>query len=151
MLLRALLTELDRNLDVAKSTRNLVTEKRDMLQGDVKQRLVLHTFHTDVWDSLVHQGGVDRLESPGTVATCYERLKETNELMAKFNEEGDAIIHSPLISRQGKDYGREHVIEILQELCEEAESVLHDAYTVVDDQLRQLEQEQQGNRSQQRR
>lgn len=135
MLLRALVTELDRNLDLAKSTRNLLSEKRDMLQGDVKQRLILHGFHTDVWDSFVQQGAVDQLDTPETVASCYEQLKEINELIAKFNEEGDAILHSPLINRDGKDYGRDHVVDIMKELCEEAESVLRDAYSVADQQL----------------
>lgn len=135
MLLKALLSELDRNLDMAKSTRNLLTGERDMLQGDVKQRLVLHRFHTDVWDAVVAQGAVDQITAPDTVATCYQRLRETNEMIAKFNEEGDAILHSPLINREGNDYGRDHVVDILQELTEEAEGLLRDAYTEIDRQI----------------
>jgi hypothetical protein len=112
-----------------------LTGERDMLQGDIKQRLIVHRFHTDIWDALVAQGSVDQLMEPDTVTTCYQRLRETNEMFEKFNEVGDVILHSPLINREGNDYGREHIIEILQEMCEIAEDVLYEAHVSVDQQL----------------
>jgi hypothetical protein len=129
------MTELEHNLDTASSTRNLLTEKRDMLQGDVKQRLVVHRFHTDVWDACIAQGSINQIDDVETVVSCYEQLREVNELMLKFNEEGNVMLHSPLISREGRDYGRDHVVDMLKELCEQAEGALRDAYAAVDRQM----------------
>lgn len=129
---RSLREELERNLEIAQSTRNMLRNERDMLQGDVKQRLVLYQFHTDVWEMLVHHGSFDDLPDTQAVTACYMRLKEANELIEKFNQEGDAIVHSPLVYRSSKDYGRDHVVELLEELCEEAQIKLQEAYQVVE-------------------
>lgn len=137
MLYQALQTELDRNLDLARSTRNILSEKRDMLQGDVKKRLALHAFHTDIWDAIVNSGNVDELNAPETLAACYQHLKEVNELITRFNRDGDDIIHSPLISREGRDYGRDNIIDIIQERCEEAEHYLQEAFHAVETHLMQ--------------
>lgn len=132
---RALRTEIERNLELADSTRDMIVQERDMLQGDVKQRVVLYQFHTDVWDMLVGTGNLDVFSAPDVLASCYERLKEVNDLITKFNEVGDAILHAPLLNRGGNTYGRDHVIDIIKERCEEVEHGLQDAYRVVEERL----------------
>lgn len=132
---RALQTEIERNLEIAESTRDLIVDERDMLQGDVKERVVLYSFHTDVWDMLAVSGDLDRFSQPSLLAKCYQHLNEVNELIIKFNEVGDSILHSPLISREGKSHGRDHTVDIIRERCEEAEHWLQEAYRVVEERL----------------
>lgn len=128
---QALRAEIDRNQEIARSMQRLLDQERDMLQGDARQRLVLSRFHTDVWDATVNAG--NDVAQDEAVATCYRRLKEANAVIDRFQEYGDAIMHTPLVPAQGKPYSRDNVLDILQEVLAETEEQLRAARTVVAD------------------
>ncbi|MFB6265694.1 MAG: hypothetical protein ABEI07_01270 [Candidatus Nanohaloarchaea archaeon] len=126
--MRALLSEIERNLDLAGSTKRMVDRDRDMLQGNLEERLVLHRFHTDAWDALVRQGSVQELgEAEDTLSRCYMELKEFNEVIDRFNQHGNRIVYIPSLENELGGYGRKELLEILREKSDEAEIILREA------------------------
>jgi len=139
----ALEQEIKRNLELVTDTVKMIEEQRDMLQGDVQQRIDLHKMHTDIWDTLVQCGDSELLERADTLAPCYQRLNELNELIDKFNADGDTMVHSPLLNRHGKSYGRSNVLNVIREQCATAEDYLHTAYREIE----QLKEQQTAQES----
>ncbi|MDY6769278.1 MAG: hypothetical protein SVW02_04190 [Candidatus Nanohaloarchaea archaeon] len=121
----ALVPEVERNLELASSSKKLIDRERDMLQGEVEKRLVLHSFHTDAWTSLVNDGRIDDIDAD-TVQDCYMHLREVNELVDWFNKKGNRIAYVPLLERNLEGYGRKEVIEVLREKYDEAEMLLRE-------------------------
>lgn len=137
MLLRALEEELERNIEAASSTKRMIDRERDMLQGDLEDRLVLQRFHTDIWDSLVNRGSLE--DHPGIVeevAAAYRAGHEFNQIVDRFNQHGNQIMHTPLLNSALSGYGRKQLIEILREKADEASVALRDARDVVAEAVR---------------
>ncbi len=131
--MEALRAEIDRNLDLADAAKTLITRERDMLQGDVTERLVLHMFHTDAWHAVVNAGRVDELgDAEEDVAECYMQLQEVNELLEWFQRHGNQVAFVPLIRDAVDGYGRKEVLQILREKYDEAEIQLRDARQAVE-------------------
>lgn len=136
MLLGALRSELERNMEVADTTRRLVKEERDMLQADITDRLVLHRFHTDVWDTYVNSGNMTEIGSgAAAVSNCYARLKEINELITMFAGHGNPIVYAPLFHGTREGYGRDEVIDIIRRRCDAVQDFLRDALQVVGERI----------------
>lgn len=124
----ALLSEVERNLDLASSTKRMLDRERDMFQGAVEERVVFPRFHTDAWDAVVNDGALSGLgDAEETVARCYMHLKEVNEVLDWFTRHGNGIAFTPLLEETLDGYGRKEVIGILRETCDEAEVLLRDA------------------------
>ncbi|MDY6774087.1 MAG: hypothetical protein SVS85_02705 [Candidatus Nanohaloarchaea archaeon] len=125
--MEALRSEVERNLELAGAVKDLVDRERDMLQGDVGKRVVLHRFHTDAWDSLVSKGGLERLaEAKEQTTRCYMHLKEYNELVDGFESYGNRVVYAPLIEGEFGDYGRKELLKIIREKSDRAEMKLRD-------------------------
>ncbi|MFB6167091.1 MAG: hypothetical protein ABEJ62_02415 [Candidatus Nanohaloarchaea archaeon] len=122
---RVLRREVDRNLEIAKSTKRMVGRERDMLQGDLQGRMVLHRFHTDVWDSMVNSGSLEE-ELPDSFYDVYMRLKEFNEIVDQFERHGNTTVHAPLLKQKLEGYGRKQLVGIIREKCDEIEMMLRD-------------------------
>ncbi|MCJ7479257.1 MAG: hypothetical protein MUP63_03725 [Candidatus Nanohaloarchaeota archaeon QJJ-7] len=124
----ALDSELDRNLELAAAMKKMLDRERDMLQGDLRERVILHQFHTDAWDSVVNHGTVEDLdEAQEQVSRCYMRLKEFNEIVQRFNEHGNSIVYIPSLEKELGGYGRDELLKILREKSDEIEILLRDA------------------------
>lgn len=135
MLLRALSRELERNMDLMDATASLLRRERDMLQGDLEQRVAITSLHTDVWDSVVNAGTLDAFEESDVIAAAYHRIQEINELIDLFRREGNPKLYSPLIASRVEGRERDEVIDIIQGQCEDAAPTVHQAYQAVQEML----------------
>lgn len=126
-MLRPLDQEIERNLDLAKSTKRMIENERDMLQGDIRERVTLYLFHTDVWDAVVNRGDIDPVEHMPDVMEAYRRAREYNQAVEQFRRHGNVTTYSPLIAGVRENYGRKPLIDALREKAEETEIALRDA------------------------
>ncbi|MDY6766465.1 MAG: hypothetical protein SVW77_03790 [Candidatus Nanohaloarchaea archaeon] len=130
----ALAAELERNLELADAAKTLIDRERDMLQGEVRERLVTHRFHTDAWHALVNGGDIDELgDAAEAVAECYMHLQEVNEVLEWFREHGNRTAYLPLVRDTADGYGRKELVQVLREKFDEAELKLRDARQAVDE------------------
>ncbi len=137
MLLTALRDEVERNIEAASSTKRMIDRERDMLQGDLQERVSLQRFHTDIWDSLIAGGSLQEYgDVLDTVAAAYRDVREYNQVVDQFDRHGNNIVHSPLITGTMSGYGRKETIEIIREKCDEAEVDLRDAREALEDIIR---------------
>ncbi|MDY6768834.1 MAG: hypothetical protein SVW02_01875 [Candidatus Nanohaloarchaea archaeon] len=132
--MEALRAEIERNLELADAAKTLIDRERDMLQGEVRERLVFHTFHTDAWTAAVNAGRVDDLgDAEEAVAACYMQLQEVNEVVDWFEQHGNRAAFIPLIRDAVDGYGRKEVLQVLREKYDEAEIQLRDARQAVEE------------------
>lgn len=132
-LLEPLKDELDENFELAQSTENLVSEERDMLQGDVEERVVLFQFSTDVWESVINSGELSVFEEAAEkVSHAYRKAGKINSVIEKFNKFGDSIMYTPLLKQTMDRYSREKLLDVIQEMCAEASDIFMDAREAVD-------------------
>lgn len=125
--MEALLAEVQKNLEIASNTKKMLNRERDMLQGDVEERMILHQYHTDAWDATVNAGTLEELEDGDTLCECYMHLKECNEIVDWFTRYGNRIVHLPLLKGNLDGYGRSKAVDIIREKSDEAEILLRDA------------------------
>lgn len=132
-LLEPLKDELDENFQLARSTENLVSEERDMLQGDVEERVVLFQFSTDVWESVINSGELSVFEEASEkVSHAYRKAQKINSVVEKFNNFGDRIMYTPLLKQTMDQYDRENLLDVIQEMCAEASDIFMEAKEAVD-------------------
>ncbi|MDY6761887.1 MAG: hypothetical protein SVY41_02465, partial [Candidatus Nanohaloarchaea archaeon] len=128
----ALRAEIERNLEMADAAKTLIGRERDMLQGEVRERIVLHTFHTDAWHALVNAGRMDELgDAEEDVSRCYMYLDEVNEVVDWFEQYGNRRAFLPLVPGGADGYGRKEMLQVLREKYDEAEIKLRDARQAV--------------------
>lgn len=127
-LLQALNDELDENYDRATSTKDLIIDERDMLQGDAAERIVLLSLSTDVWQSVINAGKLASFqETAKTVSDAYRYINELNTIIEKFNQFGDKMMYNPLISQTTQRYGRDNLLDIIAELSDETAARINTA------------------------
>ncbi|MDY6789099.1 MAG: hypothetical protein SVV03_04000 [Candidatus Nanohaloarchaea archaeon] len=132
-LLEPLKDELDKNFDLAQSTEKLISEERDMLQGEAEERVVLFKFSTDVWDSVINSGELSSFEEAAKKSSqAYRKMIEINSVIEKFNEFGDRIMYTPLMKQTMNRYNREKLLDVIREMCSEISDTLMDAREAVD-------------------
>lgn len=122
-------------MDIMDATASLLRRERDMLQGDLEQRVSITSLHTDVWQSVVNAGTLDDIAGSEEVAAAYHRIREINELIALFRREGNPKLYSPLIASRVEGRERDEVVDIIQGQCEDAAPAVHKAYQAVQEML----------------
>ncbi len=132
-LLEPLKKELDDNFELAQSTEKLISEERDMLQGDVEERVVLFKFSTDVWESVINSGELSMFEeSAENISHAYRKAKNINSVIENFNQFGDRIMYTPLLKQTMDRYSREKLLDVIREMCAEISDVFMNAREAVD-------------------
>jgi len=127
-LLGPLKNELQQNYDLAQSTYELITNERDMLQGDTQQRIALPELSTDVWQSVVNAGQLNEFDEAATTVTeAYRMIQTINQVIDKFNRFGNRVMYTPLLQQSADRYGREELIDIIADMCSEATVTIMDA------------------------
>lgn len=127
-LLQALNDELDDNYDRVTSTKDLITNERDMLQGNAAERIVLLPLATDVWQSVINSGQLESFqETAKIVSQSYRYINQFNTIIEKFNEYGDSVMYNPLLKQTTKQYSRNNLLDIIAELSGETASRINTA------------------------
>lgn len=127
-LLEPLKDELQQNYEVAQSTNELITNERDMLQGDTQERIALFELQTDVWKSVVNSGQLAEFdEASEKVAEAYRQINDINQVIEKFNRFGNRVMYTPLLRQATDMYDRQELIDVIAGMCSEATVTIMDA------------------------
>lgn len=118
--LNALLIEVERNRDTAKSLRKILDQERDMLVAAPEKRLTLSQFQTDIWDSFVAEGSLSQFELLPDLTKSYQLLKELNSLIKKFKRFGNIKTYTHYSRQEKKGYSRIKLLDLIEERCQEA-------------------------------
>ncbi|MCJ7428896.1 MAG: C2H2-type zinc finger protein [Candidatus Nanohaloarchaeota archaeon QJJ-5] len=133
-LLQALNDELEENYERATSTKELIVNERDMLQGNAAERIVLLTLSTDVWKSVINSGQLESFqEAAKTVSDAYRDIHQLNTIIEKFNTHGDKVMYNPLLKQTTQQYSRNNLLDIIAELSGETASRINTATTTLQD------------------
>lgn len=117
---KALLVEIRRNRETADSLRKILDKEKDMLVASPEQRLTLTQFHTDVWDSFVSEGIISDLEPLEELTKSYQLVKELNAMINKFKRFGNIKTYTHYSRSEKKGYSRTKLLDLIEELCQEA-------------------------------
>lgn len=132
-LLEPLKDELQQNYQIVQSTNDLITNERDMLQGDTQERIVLFELSTDVWNSVVNSGQLNEFDEASTkIADAYRQINKINNVIQKFNTYGNRVMYTPLLRQTTDMYDREELIDVIADMCSEATVVIMEAKDTLD-------------------
>lgn len=132
-LLEPLKDELQKNYRIAQSTHELITNERDMLQGETDERISLFELSTDVWHSVINAGHLNEFdEAANKVAEAYRQINTINQVITKFNRFGNRVMYTPLLRSSADTYDREELIDIIADMASEVTVVIMDAQDALD-------------------